>query len=132
MGKKFRSRCAIASALEIIGDKWTLVVIRSLMLGATSYSELLAAPEKIATNILADRLVRLEQWGLLEAVPSPAGAMSRREYHLTPAGAELLPVLQAIAAWGEAHLPDRWHVPDWFRNAAPEDFLHRPPSRIRR
>jgi DNA-binding HxlR family transcriptional regulator len=125
MEDTFRSRCAIASALEIIGDKWTLVVIRTLVLGASSYSDLLAAPEKIATNILADRLARLEAWGLVETTPAPVGGKARRRYQLTKAGADLLPVLQAIAAWGEAHLPDRWRVPDWFRNAKPEDFLPR-------
>jgi DNA-binding HxlR family transcriptional regulator len=123
MEDTFRSRCAIASALEIIGDRWTLVVIRTLILGASSYSDLLAAPEKIATNILADRLARLEERGLVETTPAPVGGKARRHYRLTEAGADLLPVLQAIAAWGEAHLPDRWRVPDWFRNAKPEDFL---------
>ena len=125
MEHQFRSPCTIASTLEIIGDKWTLVVIRSLMLGATSYSELLAAPERVATNILADRLSRLESWGLVGSVPAPAGGKARRRYQLTAAGADLLPILQEIAVWGEAHLPDRWPVPDWFRNATPNDFLKR-------
>ena len=126
MADQFRSRCAIASTLEIIGDKWTLVVIRSLMLGAASYSDLLGAPERIATNILADRLNRLESWGLVESAPAPPGGKARGRYQLTAAGADLLPILQAIAAWGEAHLPDRWRVPDWFCNATPNDLLKRP------
>ena len=131
MADQFRSRCAIASALDIIGDKWTLVVIRSLMLGAASYSDLLGAPERIATNILADRLNRLESWGLVESAPAAPGAKARGRYQLTAAGADLLPILQAIAAWGEAHLPDRWRVPDWFWNATPNDLLKRP-SPLRR
>ena len=119
----FRSRCTIASALDVIGDKWTLVVIRSLMLGATSYSDLLAAPEKIATNILADRLARLQAWDLVKCVPAPVGGKARGQYQLTSAGADLLPVLQAMAAWGATHLPDRWRVPEWFKEAKPQDFL---------
>ena len=123
MDTKFRSHCAIASALDLVGDKWSLVVIRSLMLGASSYSDLLAAPEKIATNILADRLERLEAMGLITSEPAPAGAKARRTYRLTRPGAELLPTLQAIAAWGEAHIPGRWRIPDWFKSALPDDFL---------
>jgi DNA-binding HxlR family transcriptional regulator len=122
---KFRSRCAIASALDLVGDKWSLVVVRSLMLGASSYSDLLTAPEKIATNILADRLERLEASGLVVSAPAPAGGKARRTYRLTRAGAELLPILQAIAAWGEAHIRRRWRVPDWFMSAKPDDFLER-------
>ena len=123
MDDPFRSRCAIASALEIIGDKWTLVIVRSLIVGATSYTDLLAAPEKIATNILADRLARLEAQGLIACERAPVGGKARLRYRLTPAGAELLPVLQAIAAWGATHLPGRSPVPDWFREARPQDLL---------
>jgi DNA-binding HxlR family transcriptional regulator len=121
---KFRSQCAIASALDLVGDKWSLVVIRSLMLGASSYSDLLTAPEKIATNILADRLERLEASGLIVSEAAPSGGKARRIYRLTRAGAELLTTLQAIAAWGEAHIPGRWRVPGWFMSAKPNDFLN--------
>lgn len=126
MESRFRSPCPIASALDLIGDKWSLVVIRSMMLGASSYSELLAAPEKIATNILADRLARLEASGLVASEQAPTRGKARRRYRLTRAGADLLPTLQALAAWGEAHLPDRWRAPSWFRAAKPEDFLSDP------
>ena len=123
MEKPFRSRCPIASALEILGDKWTLVVIRSLMAGASSYSDLLAAPEGIATNILADRLSRLEAWELVVAKPVRGKGKSRGQYRLTPAGADLLPVLHSLAVWGETHLPERWRVSDRFTDIKPEDFL---------
>ena len=61
----FRSGCPIASALDVFGDKWTLVILRSMVMGASSYSDLLNQPEKIATNILADRLSRMEAAGLI-------------------------------------------------------------------
>jgi DNA-binding HxlR family transcriptional regulator len=118
----FRSDCPIASALDLVGDRWSLVVIRNLMLGARSYRDFLAGPEKIATNILADRLARLEAAGLVEAAP-PRSSGARGGYRLTRAGAELLPVLQRLAIWGEAHLPGRKQTPDWFLKAAPEDVL---------
>lgn len=129
MSAKFRSDCPIASALDIVGDKWSLVIIRSMMLGARSFQDFHRAPEKIATNILADRLARLTAWGLIEETEPRPGA--RGGYRLTPAGADLLPLLQAAARWGEAHLEDRRVTPDWFLNATPGDFLSepRPPTR---
>jgi DNA-binding HxlR family transcriptional regulator len=123
MDAQFRSRCPIASSLDLLGDRWTLVVIRSLMAGATSYSDLLAAPEKIATNVLVDRLARLEASGLVSSSARRGVGKVRKRYRLTPVGADLLPVLQALSAWGEAHLPDRWRTPDWFKAARVEDFL---------
>lgn len=123
MDVEFRSPCPIASSLEVLGDKWTLVVVRALLAGASSYSQLLAEPEKIATNILSDRLARLETWGLITSTPVPGAGKTRKRYRVTPAGADLLPVIQALAVWGEAHLPNRWRTPDWFKRAQPKDFL---------
>ena len=123
----FRSDCPIASALDLVGDRWSLVVIRNLMLGAGSYRDLLRAPEKIATNILSDRLSRLEAAGLLE-VTSPRTPGARGGYRLTRAGADLLPVLQTLAIWGENHLPARRKTPDWFLKATPEQVLGQLPT----
>lgn len=111
---KFRSGCALSSALEVVGDKWSLLILRGLFVGWTRYREFLTSPEKISTNILADRLKRLEAVGLI----------SRRAggYRLTRAGADLLPTMQALALWGHANLPDRWAPPEWFLRARPEDF----------
>lgn len=124
----YRSDCPIASALDVIGDRWSLVVIRNLMLGARSYGDFMAAPERIATNILADRLARLEAAGLIEAAGArrPRG---RGGYRLTRAGADLLPVLKALAIWGEVHLPDRRKTPDWFLAASVDEVLAANPSR---
>lgn len=119
----FRSNCPIVSLLDVVGDKWSLVVIRNMMLGARSYGDFHKAPEKIATNILAERLERLTRFGLIEEAPARSGA--RGGYRLTAAGADLLPVLQAMATWGEVHLPDRWSAPEWFMAATPSELLER-------
>ncbi|WP_340644198.1 helix-turn-helix domain-containing protein [Phenylobacterium sp.] len=123
MPAAFRSDCPIASALDILGDKWSLVIIRSMMLGAHSFQDFHRAPEKIATNILADRLQRLQAWGLIETTPARPGA--RGGYRLTASGADILPLLQTLARWGEAHLENRSSPPDWFLKATPADVLAR-------
>ncbi|MCX7305169.1 MAG: helix-turn-helix domain-containing protein [Hyphomicrobiales bacterium] len=117
----FRSGCPIASALDIVGDKWSLVIIRSMVMGATSYSDFLKTPEKIATNILAERLRRLELAGLILQAQARRGSI-RGTYALTPKGAGLIPALQALGQWGEQNIPGRWKCPDRFNAARPEDF----------
>ncbi|WP_068072184.1 winged helix-turn-helix transcriptional regulator [Novosphingobium lentum] len=111
--KHFRSGCPIASALDLVGDKWTLVILRSMMMGATSYSDLARQPERIATNILSDRLSRMEACDLIVADRVRQGSI-RGAYRLTPKGADLLPVVQELARWGEKHLADRWQPPERF------------------
>ncbi|WP_297909421.1 helix-turn-helix domain-containing protein [Thiomonas sp.] len=99
-----RSPCPVANTLELIGDKWTLLVIRDLLRGKRTYGELLASPERIPTNLLAERLKRLERAGLLTSVAYQERPV-RRAYALTPGGEALGDVLQALARWGEAHIP---------------------------
>lgn len=118
----FRSGCPIASALDLVGDRWSLVILRSLLMGASSYSELLAGPERISTNILAERLRRLEAAGLVEQHAARRGG-ARGAYALTRKGADLLPTLQALARWGEQHIPDRWQPPERFYTASPEQLI---------
>ena len=115
----YRSSCPLASALDIVGDKWSLVVLRGFFVGYSRYRDFLKAPEPIATNILADRLKSLECAGLIERVPAVA---SRPPYRLTRKGADLLPVLQELARWGFEHIAERWQPPDWFFKAKPQDF----------
>jgi DNA-binding HxlR family transcriptional regulator len=117
----FRSQCPVASALDLFGDKWTLVVIRTIFAGRHRYGELADIPERISTNILADRLARLEELGLISKKEYQANP-SRHEYRLTRSGADLLPVLQAFAAWSAKHIPDRWASPKWFDEGKPADF----------
>ena len=118
---EFRTGCPVASTLDIIGDRWSLVIVRSMVMGAGSYSDFLAMPEKIATNILADRLKRLEEAGIIVRTQPRRGAR-RGAYALTVKGGALVPALQALARWGEAELPDRWTSPERFYAARPEDF----------
>lgn len=99
-----RSPCPVACTLDLLGDRWTLIVIRDLMLGRTRFAEFLRSPEGIATNILTDRLRRLVAAGLVttEASGERAGSLS---YRLTERGESLRPVLEAIRDWGLANLP---------------------------
>jgi DNA-binding HxlR family transcriptional regulator len=99
-----RSPCPVAGALDLVGDRWTLLILRDLLRGMSRYGQFLASPEGISTNLLADRLQRLEQAGLVTAVPYSQHPV-RVDYRLTPAGRALRPVVDALAAWGLAHLP---------------------------
>lgn len=97
--KPERAICPISYALEIFGDRWTLLVLRDLMLNSRRrYKELLACPEGIATNILADRLKRLEQRGLLSKARDPLDA---RQYIYAPTETAigLVPMLVEMIAW---------------------------------
>ncbi|HWA87393.1 MAG TPA: helix-turn-helix domain-containing protein [Opitutus sp.] len=87
-----------------MGDRWTLIIIRDLFRGRTRYGEFLAGPEGIPTNILADRLVRLEEAGLIES-KSYQQNPPRYAYTLTAKGADLKPVLGALAGWALKHVP---------------------------
>jgi DNA-binding HxlR family transcriptional regulator len=118
---KFRSPCPVASALDIFGDKWTLVVLRTIFAGRNRYADLLKMPERIATNILADRLALLEREGLISSRAYQRNP-ARYDYRLTMKGAALLPVLQAMATWSKEHIPDRWDIPPWFANGKAEQF----------
>jgi len=102
--RKRRSRCPISCALELAGDKWTLLVVRDLFRGRKTYGELLDASEGIPTNILADRLRRMEESGLIEAVPYQERPI-RYAYALTAKGRDLEGVLEAVARWGRQHIP---------------------------
>lgn len=107
-----RSGCPVACSLDILGDRWTLLVLRDLLDGKTRFSEFERSPEGIPTNILTDRLRRLEATGLLERIPSPTS--SRSTYAPTERGRALRPVLLALATWGNAHLDGTWVAPaDW-------------------
>jgi DNA-binding HxlR family transcriptional regulator len=99
-----RSACPVACSLDVVGDRWTLLVIRDLFAGKHRFGEFLASTEGIPTNILAERLKRLEAAGLVAALPYSERPL-RHEYHLTDRGQALAPVLDAIAVWGLAQFP---------------------------
>jgi DNA-binding HxlR family transcriptional regulator len=98
-----RSRCPIAISLDLFGDRWSLLIVRDLMFkGLTSFSEFAAAGEGIATNILADRLERLEDAGIIER-EQVAADRRRAVYRLTEKGMDLAPVLTEMVIWAAAH-----------------------------
>ena len=100
-----RSPCPIAGALDLVGDRWTLLVIRDLLLyDKRRFADFLSSPEGIATNILADRLERLERCGLVERRAN-AERPARAEYHPTARGWDLAPVLRELIRWGQRHVP---------------------------
>lgn len=100
-----RSACPIAKTLDLLGDKWTLLVVRDLLFfGKRRFGELASSPEGIPTNILSDRLRRLEECGVVVKVPY-ATRPQRFEYLLTERGNDLTPVLRAMIKWAQSHLP---------------------------
>jgi DNA-binding HxlR family transcriptional regulator len=101
-----KSDCPIHFALTVFGDAWTLLIIRDLMFkGRSSYTEFLRAEEGIATNVLADRLARLEEDEVIERVTPGEGREAKR-YRLTPKGVDLLPVMLDLIDWSAKHDPD--------------------------
>lgn len=101
---EFRSTCSIARTLEIVGDKWTLLIVRDLMWhGRHRFQALQASAEHIPTNILSERLKRLADWGLVRREAYQENPV-RYEYHLTETGKSLEPVLLEIMAWGHESL----------------------------
>lgn len=100
IGKKTkRSVCPVSCSLDILGDKWTLLIVRDLFLGKQHFKEFLQSPEKIATNILSNRLERLLTNELIRQVNSDLYP-GRKSYVLTGKGKRLLPVVKAIRDWG--------------------------------
>jgi DNA-binding HxlR family transcriptional regulator len=99
-----RSACALANSLDILGDKWSLLVVRDMLHGKRTYGELALSPERIPTNILADRLQRLEGAGIITSTPYQERPV-RNAYTLTPKGRALGEVLLAFVRWGKQHIP---------------------------
>lgn len=108
-----RSPCPIATTLDMVGDKWSMVILRDMFVGKSKYGEFLASPEGIPTNILADRLKRLAEAGLIEKSPYQDRPV-RHAYKLTTMGAAFLPVLQEISKWGNRFVADTWVPPSAF------------------
>ena len=102
----YRSPCPVNLSVELLGDRWSIVLLRDIMFGnQRTYGELLKnSPEGIATNILAARLRHLEAEGLL-AVSADSGHAQKRIYSLTEKAIDLVPVMAALGAWGIRHLP---------------------------
>ena len=100
---KRRSGCPLNASVEILGDRWSLLIIRDMMLrGFRSFKEFLESYERIATNILADRLRKLEAYGIISTARDPSDGR-RLIYSLTAKGIDLAPVLTEMVLWAAAH-----------------------------
>jgi len=98
-----RSGCPLNASIEMLGDRWSLLIIRDMMVrGFRTFKEFLESHEKIATNILADRLRKLESNGIIAVAPDPSDGR-KSIYSLTPKGIDLAPVLTEMVLWAAAH-----------------------------
>lgn len=106
MPEKHRSGCPINLAVEALGDKWSLIVIRDMMFGNRRHFRVLlyGSEERIASNVLADRLQRLTELGLISRAADPTHKQ-KVVYSLTEPAIQLVPVLAHLGAWGRRHLP---------------------------
>jgi len=94
----------VAKTLELVGERWTLLIVRELLVGPQRFTDLHATLKGIPRNLLADRLRDLEARGIVTRTELPPPA-ARTVYELTDAGRALLPVIGALAQWGLTHLP---------------------------
>lgn len=100
----WRSVCPISSGLDVLGDKWSLLIVRDLIShGTRTYSEFLESPEQVSTNILAARLRFLTSIGIIERT-KPDAVARNNAYRLTKSGKALRPVLVALGKWSQVHL----------------------------
>lgn len=113
MSDSFRSHCPINYSVEMLGDAWSLLIVRDIVyFGKKTYGEFLAAGEGIARNVLADRLHKLADRGIIVKKSHPHDG--RKDiYELTEKGLDLIPILLDMAAWGAAHDPEA-EAPAWW------------------
>ncbi len=116
----FRSRCSIARSLELFGDKWTLLIVRDLMWhGKETFQALQHSEEHIPTNLLASRLKKLVDLGLVEKAPYQERPV-RYRYVITKAGRSLEPVLKSLMDWGHSKLAGGHYDPATGKSVAPK------------
>lgn len=101
-----RSRCPVSCTLDVLGDRWSLLVVRDLMRGKRRFAEFAASPEGIPTNVLAERLKRLKARGIVGTVRY-SDHPPRVEYVLTAKGEDLRPMMRAMVEWGVRHAGGR-------------------------
>ncbi|HYM15649.1 MAG TPA: helix-turn-helix domain-containing protein [Dehalococcoidia bacterium] len=102
MNRSYDQQCPIARVLDLVGDRWTLLIIRDLFLGRTKFKEFLERSPGMPTRMLSERLKGLEGHGIVERTIYSTHPL-RAEYHLTDLGRSLRPVIEAIVAWGIEH-----------------------------
>lgn len=116
--KDKRSQCALANGLDIVGDRWTLLIIRDLMFtNRREFGHFLNAGEGISTNILTERLERLQCYGLITKAPHPEHG-KKFVYELTDSGLKLAPTIIEFVVWASAEIDDTWAPPQLF------DMMH--------
>jgi DNA-binding HxlR family transcriptional regulator len=119
--KRYGQRCPVASALDVIGERWTPLIVRELLVGPKRYTDLIDGLPGIGTNVLASRLTDLQAHGIIEkrTLPPPTPVAV---YELTPAGRALGPVLRELRTWGSqygpAPEPDDAVRPAWILQSA--------------
>jgi DNA-binding HxlR family transcriptional regulator len=115
-----RSKCPIAYSLDIVGDRWTLLVLRDLAFKDRRYfRDFLGASEAISSNILTERLRRLQRWNLITMVPDPSDGR-RSRYFLTNDGLDLLPILIEMTVWGSKRQPESNPPPERIERMSPD------------
>ncbi len=115
---EFRSGCPIATTLDLVGDRWSLVIVRDLLNGKRRFGDFLRSPERITTSVLTTRLAQMESIGVIEKRPYQHRP-TRFEYVLTEKGAELHAVLLEMCHWANRHMLDTWVPPDSFMRPRP-------------
>ena len=110
-----RSDCPISSSLDIFGDKWSLLIVRDLMIHKSrTYGDFTKSAEKIATNILANRLQLLEDNGIIAKMPYPGNKL-KGLYKLSKKGVDLIPAIIEIALWGEKYISNSDECPPFLK-----------------
>jgi DNA-binding HxlR family transcriptional regulator len=103
-----RSGCPIATSLDVLGDKWSLIIIRDIFIGRTSFTDFLNSPEKISTNILKSRLNKLEYFEIIYHKVSKTDRKVKN-YFLTEKGMDLYPLVYELSMWSLKHLDFEHH-----------------------
>ena len=114
--KNNRSSCPLVNILDILGDKWSLVVVRDIFNGKKAFGEFLESPEKISTSVLTSRLQLLERSGIAQHILSKSDKKVKF-YFLTDRGIDLFPILYEMVYWSKRNLDREFHPfsKEWFK-----------------
>jgi len=120
---KHRSGCPISNLVDLVGDKWSLLIIRDFFLERNTFKQFIDSPEKIATNILTDRLKSLTSKGLIDFTYAPNNKKTKY-YYLTDMGIDLYPVIYEMAMWSRRNLDVEFNdiASDWFKENEGLDY----------
>jgi DNA-binding HxlR family transcriptional regulator len=120
--KNNRSSCPVSTSLEIVGDQWSLILIRDLFMQRNTFSDFKNSPEKISTNILTDRINKLLKYELIDYTIHPKNRKIKL-YYLTQSGINLYPLLYDLSMWSKDHLGMEFHPLsiEWYKNSEKEE-----------